>query len=257
MSSNAPEPNDGNTLFVDLAEDTEGRRTFTPRLPAPAGLDWNVNHRRLDVLEKGDYFLTIVAGNGLTFATPAIVFTTPATGISFQGQSGNAATIAITSDYGEERAVFDIVLQTDSGGIEIVDPTILVEPPGGIDSEAPSVPSLVVNVSLTEAGDYLYEPDQADTPNLVWVEEKQTAKISAVGTFRVIFNAAFPLGPLGILFPNGGKPGNVTRSKDADVVTLEIAASQYQKILLQIQQADNNLVPNEPTILVEPPGQVD
>lgn len=126
-------------------------------------------------------------------------------------------------------------------------------------SNAPEpVPSLVVHVSLTDAGDYHYEPEQAETPNLVWLDAERTAKISAVGVFRVIFKATFELGPLGILFPNG-KPGNVTRSKVEDVVTLEIAARQglQQTIPLQIEKADNGFVPNEPTILVEPPGGKD
>lgn len=258
MSSDAPEPNDSNRLVVELAENAEGRRIFIPRLPAPSGLDWNVSHRRLDVREKGNYFLTVVAGNGLTFATPAIVFTTPAMGISFLGQSSDTATIAITSDYGEERAKFDIVLQTGSG-TEIIDPTILVEPPGGVPDPALEIPTLTVRVDLVD-GLYVYVLKEAD-PNLSGVTSTLTAKVSNYGNYAVIFDASFPLENPGITFPDG-KPDYITPSQPigSNTVTLQIQVAKGQpwpkEVPLKIEKGKPPIPkdPNDPTILVEPPS---
>lgn len=121
-------PNAGNNLTVNVSI-VDGVKIFTPVEPAPENLTWNVNHRRLDIAKPGRYFFTLVA-QGFTLASPPIEFKGAHKGMSLyeadSNESSTQATILIATDAAEgERAEFWLLGQDG----EIVDPTILVEPP--------------------------------------------------------------------------------------------------------------------------------
>ncbi len=259
MSAAPLTPNGQDTLFVDLAVDTDGRRTFTPRLPAPPGLSWNVPHRRFNVMEKGNYFLTVVAGPGLVFATPAIVITTPAKGITFRGQTGDMATIAVTSDYADEKAEFALVLKTGPDRTETIDPTILVEPPGGdFDEEiGGKTGTLLVSVSLDEDKQLVYREQVRDTPFLEWIAAMRSGRVSSEGVYYLVYGTDFELGVPAIEFPNGKPPYiELKQTGHLAILTLTVAFGQpHEQVPLRLNV--NGLAPginNDPTILVEPPG---
>ncbi len=248
------------SVAIQISKTPEEKFEFKNLDSTGSGITFDDGSRTAKITAYGTFQLSYsmdgfdIKDPGITWGPSPDGTTTPPTGYTVSEETDGSSftiTVTVSESGGAETATF--LIHQDS--TEVIDPTILVEPPGGVASDEPAAPSLVVNVSLSPAGDYVYTPDQADTPHMVWLDVERTAKISEVGVFKVIFKAAFKLGPLGILFPDG-KPGNVTRSKDENVVTLEIVARPLliQVIPLRIEKSDSNFVRNEPTILVEPPG---
>ncbi len=251
-------PNQTNSLTVDVSIAKDGQRIFTPQPTSATNLSWNTDHRRLDIAKPGRYFLTFNA-QGFNFASPAVVFNSEHKGISIyldgSNESPSQVTLLIATDATVgERASFSLVATTSGGGTEILDPTILVEPPGLTASDAPSDPNtLQVGISLV-ATDYIYSHGNQKLSGL---SSDYYALIGDFGIYQVVFDAQFELAVPGIEFPQG-QPSYITRTQVGNTVTLTVSVDAGMKpatVPLKIVPVDEKLkAPNDPTILVEPPG---
>lgn len=256
MSLEGPNPDNCLTVVVSVEN---GKHIFTPRLPQPKNLRWNANHRRVETLQHGRYFLTVVAQDAL-LASPAIVFKGAHKGISIyqedSGESSSEATILISTDATEgERAEFWIVFQ--GGGTE--DPTILVDPPhigAEVKSHECESGTLLVRVRK-EAGGYVYSELVSDSPNLTWNGGTTQATVHYYGTYFVVFGADFEFAKTAITFPQG-QPSFVTLSETPHlgILRVEVEVGVAWPVTVQLQL--NPKVPGkqgitEPTILVDPP----
>ncbi len=255
-------PNSENSLTVIVTLEN-GARVFTPQQPEPANLAWNVDHRRLDIKQPGRYFLTMVAA-GFTFDSTPVAFEGSHHGFSVYQKSASQVSILIATDAGPgDRTHFWLVGTDSDGRPTIIDPTILVEPPGGTpDVVPPSIAAgtLLVSVAMDENSQLVYKEELVDTPHLEWDQEALSAKVSHHGTYFLVYGTDFELGTPAVEFP-GGQPDFIKLTETGHLAILEIRVrigQPKESVPVKLNAAADAFPSNnEPTILVEPPGQID
>lgn len=251
-------PNPTNSLAVDVSIDENGKRNLVPQPTSAANLSWNVDHRRLDVAKPGRYFLVFNA-KGFTFASPAVEFDGSHKGVGLYQESSTQAILSISTAAGDgERVSFSLVGTGADGCREILDPTILVEPPGGL-SEAETDTGDVLRVGIEWIGLDVGYAFLQGSEKLSGISSDFYALIADFGDSILVFDAFFELANPGIVFPDG-QPEYITLDQQGNEVTLTIsvtAGMKAQVVPLAIVPADKTVgAPNDPTILVEPPGGI-
>ena len=112
----------------------------------------------------------------------------------------------------------------------------------------------------SEEDSYVYAVKLTEAPLGVAITSL-TATVEDYGTYTIVFDASFNLKDPGITFP-AGQPEYITLLQNVNAVALTVRVDRDGTwpalVPLKIEQ-DGHLphVPNEPTILVDPPGQTE
>ncbi|HEV7671919.1 MAG TPA: hypothetical protein VGS22_25635 [Thermoanaerobaculia bacterium] len=120
--------------------------------------------------------------------------------------------------------------------------------------------TLTIKVHPGEEYQYAYAVKLTEAP-LGVATSILTATVEDYGTHTIFFDASFDLANPGITFPKG-QPDYITLAQDGNTVALTVQVDRGgpwpATVDLKIEQSEHlrGDIPNEPTILVDPPGHL-
>ena len=252
------------SVAIQISKTQEERFKFQSGVPTGSGITFDDASRTATINELGTFQLSYsidgfdIKDPGITRGNSPSGSTRPPTGYTVnEATDGSSFTVEVTTAQtgGAETASF--LIHQDST-TDVIDPTILVEPPGGIDFDLPeNTGTLLVSAAIDEDKQLVYEEQVRDTPYLEWLPDIYSAKVTNEGVYYLVYGTDFELGIPAIEFPNG-HPAYIDLAQTGHlaILTLRVSKGQpHEEVLLKINRVDPDPgIHNEPTILVEPPG---
>jgi len=263
MSETAPT----GSVAIQISKTLEGKFKFQSGVPTGSGITFDDASRKATINELGTFQLSYsidgfdIKDPGITWGKSPTATTTPPTGYTVnEDPSGSSFTVEVTTAQTGGAQTASFLIHQDST-TDVIDPTILVDPPHGQDdqlSDGIGDGTLLVSVDLDEPqGRYVYKEQVVDAPVLRWNQEASLASVLDYGIYYVVFGADFELNEPAILF-EGDPPSYVTLKQTGHLAILEIEVKKEetwpQTIPLRLNpKGAIHEVRNEPTILVDPP----
>ncbi|MEP7013248.1 MAG: hypothetical protein ABJC13_23260 [Acidobacteriota bacterium] len=262
-----PETTPTGSVAIQISKTAGGKFKFTSSAPTGSGITFDDAPRQATINELGTFLLSYtmdgfeIKDPGITWGESPAADPTPPTGYTVnEVPNGSSFTVEVTTALTGGAQTASFLIHQDST-TDVIDPTILVEPPGGqiVDFDRLGTGTLLVSAALEPDKQLVYKEQVRDTPYLEWLPDILSARVSNEGLYYLVYGTDFELGIPAIEFPNG-QPEYIelTQTGHLAILTLRVSKGQpHEQVLLKINMAfPDPGVNNEPTILVEPPGGV-